>query len=154
MTKVQLKRWVKFSIAMTRRASLANTAKRKHKMCEEIKSFFRELQYNYNMKDILDWDGNYINGHESICVSNIVEGYVEGYKKWSDKLEYFFPNRFADSVEASIRAGFDMAVRQSGGFLGFTVKDIKAMYRGNVPLWLKRKFIGFDFIKDTEHIWL
>jgi hypothetical protein len=154
MTKVQLSRWVKFSIAMVRRTRLANSSKRKHKMCEVIKSFFRGLRNNYDMKDILDWDGNCINGCKSECVSDIAEEYVEEYKKWSDKLEYFFPNRFADSIEASIRAGFDMAIRQSGGVLGFTIKDIKDMYKGNVPLWLKRKFIQFNTIKDTEHILL
>ena len=154
MTKVQFGRWVKFSMAMARRTNLAKTSMRKHKMCEEIKGIFREIQNNYSMNNILDWDGNCIKGHKSECVSDIVEGYIEGYKRWSDKLEYYFPNRFVDGIEASIRAGFDMAVRQSGGVSGFTIKDIKNMYKGNVPLWLKRKFIRFSSIKDTDHIWL
>ena len=154
MTKVQLERWVKFSIAITRRTSLANTSKRKHKMCEEIKNFFRELQSNYKMQDILDWDGNYVNGHESECVSDIAEGCIEGYKRWDKKAEWYYPNRFVYGIEAAIRAGFDMTVRQSGGVIGFSIKDIKTMYRDNVPLWLKRKFIGFDYIDDTERIWL
>ena len=154
MTKIQLKRWIKFSMAMTRRTDLAKTSARKHKMCEEIKSFFRGIQDNYNIKDIFDWDGNYINGHKSECVSDVLEDCLEGYKKWDEKTAWYYPNQFVDGIEASIRAGFDMAIRQSGGVVGFAIKDIKVMYRSNVPLWLRRKFIKFNTIKDTEHIWL
>jgi len=154
MTKTQFSRWIKFSMAMVRRTSLANTSRRKHKMCQEIKSFFREIQRNYALKNILDWDGNYINGRESICVCDIAEESLEHYKKWDEKTEWYYERKFADGISAAIRAGFDICVRQSGGVLGFTIKDIKAMYRGNVPLWLKRKFIKFAEIKDAEHILL
>jgi len=55
-----------------------------------------------------------------------------------------------------IRAGFDVAVSQSAGVLGFTAGDLRRMYNGVVQDWTTSLDLDtpFEQIPDDEHIWL
>lgn len=80
-------------------------------------------------------------------------------------------------MRCCIRAGLDMAAEPSGGVLGFTAGDVRAMYPEGVPEWMfdgamdvvevsavvpgigfvprkTSRMIQFDALPDTASIWL
>ena len=65
-------------------------------------------------------------GHEGECTCDkIAERY---YEQWEDQ--------WGSPVTCCIRAGLDMAGSPSGGVIGFTAGDVRAMYPEGVPEWL------------------
>lgn len=169
MDKTQYRRWVYTSLSIVRRTdvsrarSRALTRERRRAMCEKIKDYFRsfdfENDYGYKMEDFQDWDGNNIDHEGSVCLADYTDEYFGDEREWSDRLEDYKPDRIIDPVMGALKAGFDLVVYPSGGgVLGYTVKDVRRMFRGNVPGWVKDYFDpddgSFDSFKDMEPVWL
>jgi hypothetical protein len=67
-------------------------------------------------------------------------------------------------VRCCVRAGLDMASAPSAGVVGFTVGDLRRMYRGHIPDWLNWQFIhrktkkpidlNSKRLKDGAELWL
>lgn len=52
--------------------------------------------------------------------------------------------RWLDPVSACVRAGLDVASEPSAGVAGFTAGDVRKMYGGKVPGWVKAFFEGHE----------
>ena len=149
MTYKQFKHWESFAVRMAKHCYPEATEKRRAKILEEIKSFFNERKYQKDYSAFTDWDGN---GDEE-DISSYVEDFFEEYTHWNRR-EAFWTGKFHNQVTSCIRSGFDIAVKQSGGVLGFTVGDIRRMWK-KVPDWVKDGWnISFDEMMDSDLIWL
>ncbi len=95
----------------------------------------------------------------------------------ADALRDAIRDLYRSPVSCCIRAGFDCAVKPSGGVMGFTAGDIRRMYPEGVPDWVKNgdwetiavkgvipgvgfvpeptgELHSFDAIADEAEIWL
>lgn len=64
-------------------------------------------------------------------------------------------------VQCCVRAGIDLAVKQSGGVAGFTVADLRRMYPEGLPDWVSAGFVdehetpvSLATFDDAEPVWL
>jgi hypothetical protein len=150
MTYKQFRRWESFATRMAKHCYPKTTDTRKAKILEEVKSFFTERRYQKDYSSFTDWDGN--DGSE--CLTSYVDDFFEKYTHWNRR-EEFYTGRFYEQVTCCIRAGFDVAVKPSGGVLGFTVGDVRRMWSGLVPDWVKEGWDSpFDAAQDNDAIWL
>jgi hypothetical protein len=148
MNKKQFLRWKSFSMRMAEKCYPEATKERTEKMVTEINSFFMEMESNY--KDFWDWDGN--DGSEAL--GDYVDDYFDEYQHWNAR-EECYTGKFYNQVTSCIRAGFDVAVRPSGGVVGFRVCDLYRMWNDKVPSWVKAFFEGdFDTFDKSESVWL
>lgn len=145
MTKEQYDRWKEFSARMA--GNYPNTTEaRRDKIAKEVESFFKAMDCNETWKEIECWD----------CAdcSESVDNSFDEYRKWNEKNGEYDENRFFVQITCSIRAAFDIAVKQSGGVVGFTAGDIRRIWGGDVPDWVKEHYINFDTIPDDESVWM
>ena len=150
MTHEQFLRWEDFSTRMAKHCYPKATEARRKKIAEEVKSFFDERKFQEDWPEIMDWDGN----KDDFYLSDSVDDFYDNYRHWSRREEYYTGN-FYSQVVCCIRAGFDIAVEQSGGVIGFTAGDIRRMWNGEVPEWVKEDWEQpFDTIPDDESVWL
>lgn len=93
-----------------------------------------------------DWDWN---GNEGCCVRDQVYDFFDEYLEWNKK-EQEYGGKFFNQITCCLRAGFDLAVSPSAGVIGFTAGDLRRMWKGKVPGWVKKEFENFDGLPDEE----
>ena len=151
MTKEQLDRWVDFARRMAMHCWPTATQRRRKKIIDAVDDYFENSEISSEWSNATDWDGNF----GSFDVSVEVRDYFDEYRHWCRR-EETYGGWFYEQVTSCIRAGFDMAVEQSGGVFGFTAGDLRRMYSGNVPGWITddRWETPFEQIPDDHGIWL
>jgi len=150
MTEEQFLRWQDFAVRMAEHCYPKATEARREKILEETKNYFC---FQEDWPEIEDWDGN----GDNYFLGDQVKEFFEKYLHYNRK-ESYYAGKFYNQVTCCIRAGFDIAVEQSGGVVGFTAGDVRRMWSGKneeVPSWVKEGWeIPFDGILDEEGIWL
>ncbi|KKN41847.1 hypothetical protein LCGC14_0719070 [marine sediment metagenome] len=159
MTPEQYERWKDFSLraaktwyATSRRPSAAW-------VLETVEEFFdrldesdvpliRHWDHNDNYPDRLDRHGR---EDRPLCIGDQLTEFLwewEPYHAVVDDDDYEirdererraheqWEEQWGGPVHCCIRAGLDMACAPSGGVVGFTAGDIRAMYPEGVPEWL------------------
>ncbi|HUV84239.1 MAG TPA: hypothetical protein VMV86_00935 [Methanosarcinales archaeon] len=150
MTFDQFEHWKDFSLQMAEHAYLEATGTRKKKIFDEVKSYFDEREFQNDWPEIMDWDGN----KDDYYLSDQVDDFFDNYRHWSRREEYY-TGRFYNQVTCCIRAAFDIAVEPSGGVIGFTAGDIRRMFDGQVPDWVKEFWEDdFDSIPNDDPVWM
>lgn len=151
MTKTQLKRWKRLSIGLVS-SDTGITPARKQKLTDAINDFISCILCGNDLKEILCWDMN----EGTIAVGDEMNKYL-----WNNQYEFerrgdIFCGKFGDQLSACVRAGFDVAVKPSGGVMGFTVGDLRKIFKNRIPGWINNYFgkrITLDISDDTE-VWL
>lgn len=151
MTENQFKRWRDFAFRMAERGYPNATPRRTEKIIENVKDYFHWREFHNDWPEINDWDGN----KDDYFLCDAVDDFFDDHRHWRRKTETY-GGCFYSQVTSCIRAGFDMAVEQSGGVLGFTAGDVRRMYDGNVPDWITGKDweTAFELVPDDMPIWL
>lgn len=162
MTEQQYQNWIQFSPGLVESYTL--TEKRKAKILEEIDCCINYIVDKYK-DQITDWDkAVYDEKHQ--CLH---------YGPGDSMSEYLWDNRytvekedrkgncesvtgrFGQMLSACVRAGFDVAVAPSAGVLGFTLGDVRQIFKGTLPQWVKDFFENpetLDDCLDNKKVWL
>lgn len=147
MTQEQYDNWKDFAIRMAKTVYPNATEKRREKIYKEVADYFYWREFQDDWHDIVDWDGNGDDYH----LASAVDEFFDKYSHWNRRLDEFGGKLF-NQITCCIRAGFDMAVKQSGGVLGFDIGDVRRMYAGTVPAWVSPD--NFENKPDDTPIWL
>ena len=149
MTEDQYERWKDFSMRMVKTVYHHCTSQRQVKILENVENFLEYCEYQNDYKKYTDWDGN---GDKEI-ISSVVDDFFAEHRHWNPRTEtehdYFYRQ-----VSCCIRAGFDIAIKPSAGVVGFTCGQVRNMWNGKVPFWVKKEFVDFDNIPDEDDVWL
>lgn len=147
MTPLQYERWKEFSLNMAR-GYPHTTEARRSKLIAQMEFWFSMREDDF--ASIEDWDANV---GDFYVGDEVTEAFDRFYH---NKFSTAEPraNRFLEQIQCCIRAGFDVAVRQSGGVLGFTVGDLRSWFWGQIPYWIADQFDGLRGAADTEGVWL
>jgi len=63
--------------------------------------------------------------------------------------------QFLGPVACCVRAGLDMATHVTGGVVGFTVADLRAMFPDGVPAYVQRHYANeLDGVEPRAGVWL
>ena len=96
---------------------------------------------------------------KEICLLNYYDDRCD-YETF-DELREKIVDRWESPVHCCIRAGMDVALSPSAGVLGFTVGDIRAMYRDGIPQWFQDLWqseagdeVMFDKLPGKSGLWL
>jgi len=151
MTREQFERWRDFAVRMAERGYPDATRHRTDKIQEKVQDYFSWREFQNDWPEIKDWDGN----GDDYYLGDAVNEFFDEYRHWKPETETY-GGKFYSQVTCCIRAGFDMAVKQSGGVLGFTVGDLRRMFDGNVPDWIIKNDwdIPLEQAPDDVPIWL
>ncbi|MCL6653527.1 hypothetical protein A6R70_14640 [Agrobacterium rubi] len=135
MSPEQYERWKDFSTRMARCAFPNATPARRTKIEDEVAHFFY-VKFDddpQSIEEVTDWDGSpsYVGDQ----VSSFLNPHYHEKEFANGRVE---PrgNKFENQVSCCIRAGLDLASSPSGGVLGFTVGDLRAMYPEGLPDWV------------------
>ena len=150
MTKTQYKRWKQVSIGLATHCYPNITVNRRTKLIEEVENCIDlAIQETYeNSKVIKEWED----------VDGGVDNFLFRYsieRKVRKGIELIRGN-FGHMVNICVRAGFDLAVKQSAGVVGFTIGDVFAVFEGKIPKWVTIKYEPNFFIVENKNkeIWL
>ena len=163
MTPDQFQRWEDFALRAARTWYETHRRPSAAQIVEVVEEFFGDCRTGGYAIDpecwcsIRNWDNcdPYPPGHKYaefkdfrgepehpplLCdlMSDYEEVWMEDY--WEDMNSVEWERRrdqWCDPPVCCIRAGFDLAVAQSMGVLGFTAGDIRAMYPDGVPAWVQ-----------------
>jgi hypothetical protein len=137
MTKTQLRHWKRLSIGLAKSCHPELTKARQKKLIASVTDCIDTLVWNIGLESISDWNGS--NGSAVVCdaVSDFLEDH-HYHVRASTQLPY--RNRFRTQVSACVRAGFDVAVAQSTGVVGFTAGDLRAIFNNRPPKWVRNFF--------------
>ena len=170
MKKAQLKRWRDFSLRMAA-TTFKITPQRKVKLLRELKGMFSMVGSNgkykehwnpENWRTLSSWD-DYYNG---TCFCDWFDEFFDEYNHWDEKNCIMRDTKFSSMLHCCVRAGLDMAAKQSAGVVGFTKGDIEKMYPRGVPGWIQGQWesgplfgeegvpIEWDAIGKNQHLWL
>ena len=147
MTRVQYNNWKDFTVRMAKTVYPHATKKRRDTMLQHITYLFDELECNDEWSWIKDWDGN----GDNCFLEESLEEFYRDILHWNDKKQCY-TGKFYNQIVCCVQAGFDMAVKQSGGALDFTVGDVRKMYDGQVPEWVTPD--NFNNEPDDTQVWL
>jgi hypothetical protein len=143
MTKKQFERWEDFAVRLATYGYPKITEARKQKLIAEVRSYFGWRNFQNDWHEIEDWDN----------LGDEVDEFFDEYRCWDSCKET--TGKFFNQITSCIRAGFDVAVKQSGGVVGFNAGDIKRMWQGKVPTWVTKDFeTPFEKISNSELVWL
>ena len=147
MTDEQFAHWEEFAVKMAEHYPDA-TKQRRGEILGNIKDFFEGRQYGGDWLQIQDWDGN----GDTVCLADTVDEFFDDIRpdEWEDN---YIGSLFNQTI-CCIRVGFDVAVKPSGGVVGFTAGDVRQFWDGKVPDWVKAFWDGFDEIPEDEDVWL
>lgn len=150
MTDMQFQRWEEFALRMAKQGYPKATATRKEKILKQVTSYFEWRHFQEDWPEIEDWDGN----DDEYFLGDQVNDFFSEYSHYQRR-EGSCGGNFYNQVVCCIRAGFDVAVQPSGGVVGFSAGDVRRMWDGNVPDWV-RNFLEdpFDLIPDEDGVWL
>ena len=151
MTREQFDHWLDFAVRMAKHGYPKATSLRREKILKEVKKYFWWRESLEDWPKINSWDYNADYGYLSVYVKDFFDGYLH----WQRKSETY-GGRFFNQIICCIRAGFDIAVNQSGGVLGFTAGDLRRMYNEDVPDWITNQDwdTPFAMIPNNEFVWL
>ncbi len=147
MTQEQYEHWKDFAARMGKTVYCAATSERQKKIQEELADYFWWRDYQNDWPSYTDWDGN----GDECCLCDDVDDFFDKYSHWSRREERY-TGRLYEQITSCIRAGFDVAVKQSGGVLGFSVGDVRRMFGGEAPAWITSD--NFANKPDDTPIWL
>jgi len=164
MTNEQFRHWQQFAIRMAHRGWPGLPRKSRHKVAGLVTDFFRDALRDYaswteglgpDIADLIsrirNWDNTAPSprekdmfGRPEVCgtpVGDMVTTFLgDGNNPhyWgSDNRAYEdWEQRWGTRVRCCLRAGLDVASEPSGGVVGFTMGDLRRMYRGRLPRWL------------------
>lgn len=149
MNKLQKNRWFKVSQGMARHCFPGITEERRLKLIGVVNTFILGIIDEYPLGEIQDWDGQ--QGSVYVCdeLTEFLDrhDYTHGDKKGMTR-----ETRFANMVSCCVRAGFDLAIKQSAGVLGFTFGDIRKIFNGKIPQWCHLS--DYPNIPDEHLVWL
>ncbi len=149
MTNEQFTHWEEFATRMAEHYPDAPET-RKSEIVEKVKEYFWWRHYQDDWHGIRDWDGN----GDDYFLCDAVDEFFDNIRL-DDETEELNIDTLFNQVICCIRAGFDVAVKPSGGVVGFTAGDIRQMWDGEVPNWVKEFWEDpFDEIPDEEDVWL
>jgi hypothetical protein len=141
--KIQMKRWTETSKGMAKNLFPTITEARRKRLIIEVEDFIDYVCSFYPLQDIQDWDGNL----GSVYVCDELDDYLyrNGFRHFNNRFDPYHKSkveveretRFANLISCCVRAGFDLAVKQSGGVLGFSVGDFRQIFNGEVPDWAR-----------------
>jgi hypothetical protein len=120
---------------------------RKDVIADEVGSFFAE--YRDYKGQFTDWDGN----GDTYCLDDEVQEHLDRLRPRDEECNDC-PKSLFNQVICCVRAGFDVAVKPSGGVFGFTAGDVRQFWDGKAPDWVKAFWDEFDEIPDGEFVWL
>ncbi len=185
MTRQQFRRWYGFAVRMARRGLNGGRPlpRKSIEFLEKvIRDFFRgildddrwyaEHRGKGMIERIQDWDNSDHDGIErgeflypvGDRVTILLEernphryhGTDSQYDRWDE--------HWGARVRCCIRAGLDMASAPSAGVVGFTIGDLRRMYRGTLPAWLAADFtdsktkrpmdLNDKKVRDAATVWL
>jgi len=151
MEKIQFERWKDFAVKMAKCVYPTATPSRQEKIIGNVNDYFSEREFQNDWDGISDWDGN----GDDFFLSEDVDDFFGKYRHWNRRTGEY-EGKLHTQITCCIRAGFDIAVKQSGGVVGFTVGDVRKMFNGNVPNWVKKRDWEkpFDTFADDSLIWL
>lgn len=152
MTKEQYEHWKDFALRMAGKYPRTTEARRE-RLTKEVSGYFDYFDFGgQDVRDgVEDWDYNDCGYHPG----SEVEEHFDDYRHWNEKIGWYDESKFFTQIVCCIRAAFDIAVKQSGGVVGFTAGDMRRMWDGNVPEWAKGGWeVPFDSIQDDEHVWM
>jgi len=160
MTPNQYRRWQDFALRMAHRGFGLRMRKSRIFVAHCIRDFFDILDSDYfawddppndnllaritawdQTEDHPTWRDGYGHGSNGPYVTDLVEEMMEHWNPhyWceaSDPRYKRWDELWGDRIRCCVRAGIDMASDLSGGVVGFTVGEVRRMYRGCVPDWV------------------
>lgn len=161
MNQIQLDRWKQFSLGLARNSYPNITPARREKLLAEVEDCIEYVVCN-GLDAINDWD-----------VADYRDGRLYEYSAGTRVSDWMWDNRYEREVEdrkgnvevacgrfgtmiiCCVRAGFDVAVSPSGGVLGYTIGDVRNIFDGGLPDWVKEFFTdSLDSASDNESVWL
>ena len=161
MNQLQLERWRQFSLGLAKNAYPDITSARRNKLLSEVDDCIDYVVCN-GLEDVEDWDrAVYRNGklYEYSAGERVDDWMWE--RRYEREVEDRKGNvevvcgRFGTMIACCVRAGFDVAVSPSGGVLGYTVGDVRSIFDGELPDWVKDFFTGpLDGVANDEGVWL
>lgn len=149
MKKYELRRWKDFALRMARNGYPAITEERKNHLKRDILEMFDTLESNKEWRGITDWDGD----SDSVYFGDFFAEFFERHTHWN-RNEEPRDTKFISMLHCCVRAGLDMASKQSGGVIGFNKADILRMYPSGVPHWVMDFDVPWDEIPDDDGLWL
>ena len=149
MTQEQYNNWKDFTLRMTATVYPNATEARRAKIRERISDYFGECELHEYWASIEGWDQ--YNDNLGGSLSCDMDEFFHDILHWrSEKPDH--TGKLFNQITCCIRSGFDMAVEQSGGVLGFDIGDVRRMYDGNVPEWVSPD--DFEHLPDDTQVWL
>lgn len=155
MSPEQFDRWKDFATRMARHAFPSATPERRVKIEKRLNAFFSWYDRNdADVAAIVDWDNS------PSYIGDRVDDHLHDVQhyRYNERTgqERECGNKFANQVSCCIRAGLDRASSPSGGVLGFTVGDLRAMYPEGMPDWVTEGYQP-PITKETPNdvgVWL
>lgn len=155
MTKQQRKRWEQFARAMAARGFRESTPARAARRIEYLERFFQGVTER-EWRAWHSWDQPPREEVMFLCdYFTEFQQEIPGYWGFGDRDPDRWRWHFADELHCCLRAGIDMVAEPSVGVIGFTVSDLKAMFRGRLPAWVRQAF-NQDPVEaaDSDGVWL
>lgn len=160
MTRKQFRRMKVFALRMTN-VAIGN---RWRKVVREHVEAVIDCRMEWCMEHIIDWDNGardpetrrYWEGGGDIVRSYLWDHNLELEKERRDGSVEVVDTGIGIAVSCCVRAGMDMATEPSGGVLGFTVGDLRRMWRRRMlPKWVTDFFeTDISTAPDTAGVWL
>ena len=185
MNRLQFRRWYGFALRMARRGIGSGKLPRKsvERVEEMIRDFFRDILDDDKwyaehrgkgmIERIVDWDHSDKEGIDRNAslygagdrVTLMLEERYNPFRYSGSRSQYDrWDELWGSRVRCCIRAGLDLAAQPSAGVAGFTVGDLRRMYRGTIPAWIVQGLVdpkteqSIDLnsrrVKDPEPVWL
>lgn len=142
---IQLK---KFCIAWIRKVVSKNKAYQ-DRLISAIEDLFPDDISHwdpYSILDIEDWDRGEYGG-----MGDRLKELNEWENTWN------LTKKGQNDLSCAIRIGIDLLIKQSGGVVGYTVGDLRAVFDGKIPVEILNSFKHPKKLlkaKDNEPIWL
>ena len=161
MDQIQLDRWKQFSLGLAKNAYPNITSRRRERLISEVENCIERVVCN-DLSAINDWDSSeYRDGrlYEESAGTRVDDWmwenrYVREIEDRKGRCEQV-EGRFGTMIACCVRAGFDVAVSPSGGVLGYTVGDVRGIFDGDLPDWVKGFFTEtLDGALSHEGVWL
>jgi hypothetical protein len=157
VTDEQFERWEDAAIRMAKHCYPNATEARRKRILEEVKEYFHWRHCQKDWPQIRDWDGN----KDDYYLCDQVQEFFDDHYHYI-RLKDCYGGKFWSQIVCCIQVAFGMAVEPSlGGVIGFTAGDIRRMWNGNIPDWIKADWkdenendINFDAMPDETGLWL
>ncbi len=152
MTKLQYLRWKFFALQMAKHCFLEATEARRRKLYDELEGYLTWVGDDgwadgaeYTKFNSWDFD---VSGHAE---SYFAQHYHEDFNGEERG------NKFLNQIMCCLRAGVDVAVKPSGGVVGFTIGDVRRMFGNRLPQWVRAFWDDqpdLDIAPDDTPVWL